>query len=190
MCQCPVPPHWPSGQECVSDNVYDTYPTVTDKWFYTPLDNLKPNADTFSVSVWQGHNVSDRRVTKDICMFLYVLQTHRECRDWATDRTGQESRAAKFNTVYPCGHREILLKTWKWNSYDFSYHGDTTSSITWIWTVFKAWIMFCVCVCFCTFVQAQLCVCLMLGVCNYGQIIGKADGMKQSLMGLSSQLPS
>lgn len=34
------------------------------------------------------------------------------------------------------------------------------------------------------------CVCLMLGVCNYGQIMGEADSMKQSLMGLSTQLPS
>lgn len=40
----------------------------------------------------------------------------------------------------------------------------------------------------CTF--TILCVCLMLGVCNYGQIIGEADGMRKSLMGLSTQLPS
>lgn len=33
-------------------------------------------------------------------------------------------------------------------------------------------------------------VCLMLEVCNYGQIMGEADGIRKSLMGLSTQLPS
>lgn len=42
----------------------------------------------------------------------------------------------------------------------------------------------------CTSTALRVCVCLMLGVCNYGQIMGEADGMKQSLMGLSTQLPS
>lgn len=42
----------------------------------------------------------------------------------------------------------------------------------------------------CTFTTLCVCVCLMLGVCNYGQIIGEADGMRKSLMGLSTQLPS
>lgn len=40
------------------------------------------------------------------------------------------------------------------------------------------------------FLCVCVCVCLMLGVCNYGQIMGEADGMRKSLMGLSTQLPS
>lgn len=30
---------------------------------------------------------------------------------------------------------------------------------------------------------------LMLEVCNYGQIMGEADGIRKPLMGLSTQLP-
>lgn len=33
-------------------------------------------------------------------------------------------------------------------------------------------------------------VCLMLELCNYGQIMGEADGIRKPLMGLSTQLPS
>lgn len=45
-------------------------------------------------------------------------------------------------------------------------------------------------VCFCSCAQAPHSVCVMPAVCNYGQIMGETDCMKQSLMGLSTQLPS
>lgn len=48
-----------------------------------------------------------------------------------------------------------------------------------------------VCVCVSTCVQVQLCMCLTLGVCNYGQITGGGqheavfDGIKHSIIHLN-----